>query len=195
MHPYLYAALAYLAGAIPVGLVLSRLRGKDPRQVGSGNIGATNVMRTAGKVVGILTLFGDILKGFVPTLLAMYYLQDKALVAFIGFAAFLGHLYPVYLKFRGGKGVATSVGVFLAISPLSVLVVFILFLLVLMKWKYVSLGSLVGSALVPVTLYCLKEPREYVGLSLAIAILTWVKHGGNIRRLLSGTESRISPSR
>jgi glycerol-3-phosphate acyltransferase PlsY len=188
--PYMLAA--YLIGSIPVGIILARMKGADPRKVGSGNIGATNVMRAAGKKLGILTLVGDILKGLIPTLTAICYEQPYPLIAAVGLATFLGHLFPLYLKFKGGKGVATALGVYLVLSPLAILINVIVFVLVLLKWRYVSLGSLIGTGLVPVALIVLKAPTEYVHLSLVIGILIFVKHKDNIKRLMKGTENKIS---
>jgi glycerol-3-phosphate acyltransferase PlsY len=189
-----YILIAYLVGSIPVGIILAKLKGTDPRKVGSGNIGATNVMRAAGKKIGILTLIGDILKGLIPTLAATYFGQPYLLIAAVGLATFLGHLFPIYLKFTGGKGVATALGVYLALSPLTILINIIIFVLVLLKWRYVSLGSLIGTGLVPVALAVLKAPAEYVCLSVVIGILIFVKHKDNIKRLMAGTENRMGRS-
>ena len=183
-----YMLVAYLIGSIPVGIILAKLKGADPRKVGSGNIGATNVMRAAGKKLGILTLIGDILKGLVPTLTAIHYELPHPLIAAVGLATFLGHLFPLYLKFRGGKGVATALGVYLVLSPRAILINVIIFILVLLKWRYVSLGSLIGTGLVPVALVALKAPVEYVYLSLIVGVLIFVKHKDNIKRLMKGTE-------
>ena len=193
--PILWVLIAYLVGSLPVGLLLSKLKGQDPRKVGSGNIGATNVMRTSGKAVGALTLVGDIFKGFLPTWLAIRAGETEPVVAAIALAAFVGHLFPLYLTFRGGKGVATALGVFLAFNPFAVLIDIAVFALVLYKWRYVSLGSLVGTALMPVLLLVWKAPYQYVFLCLAIAILIYVKHGKNIGRLMAGTENRIGAGR
>lgn len=182
-------------GSIPVGLILAKLQGRDPRKVGSGNIGATNVMRAAGRKAGIITLLGDMVKGFLPTILAACYIKDPFAVALVGFAAFLGHLFPIYIGFKGGKGIATSVGIFLAVSPLAILVNAIIFVLVMLKWNYVSLGSLVGTAAMPVTLVLLGAPPAYTVLSVAMAILIFVKHRANIRRLLAGTENPLNLSK
>jgi acyl phosphate:glycerol-3-phosphate acyltransferase len=192
MSPYLYIVCAYLAGSIPVGLILSRLKGKDPRKTGSGNIGATNVMRTAGKTLGLITLLGDALKGLIPVIVAVVQGQPQIIVAATGLAAFLGHLYSLFLRFRGGKGIATSAGVLLALCPPALLINLAVFILVLLKWRYVSLGSLTGAGLMPFTLYVLGAPPEYVGLSVIIAIFTFVKHRENIGRLLRGTEHNIT---
>lgn len=189
--PVVWIVLAYLLGSLPVGLLLSRLKGQDPRKVGSGNIGATNVMRASGKALGILTLVGDVLKGFLPTWLAARAGEAGPLVAAVAFAAFVGHLFPVYLAFRGGKGVATALGVFIALSPLAVLMDIAVFAVVLYAWRYVSLGSLVAAALMPVLLLLLRLPSPYVVLSLVMAILIFVKHSRNIRRLVAGTENRM----
>ena len=186
---------AYLLGSVPIGILLSRLKGQDPRKVGSGNIGATNVMRASGKALGILTLVGDILKGFLPTWLALRAGLAAPLVAAVAFAAFVGHLFPVYLRFKGGKGVATALGVFIALSPLAVLIDIAVFAVILITWRYVSLGSLAAAALMPVLLFAFRFPSPYVDLCLAMAILIFVKHARNIGRLCAGTENRVGRGR
>ncbi len=182
---------AYLVGSIPIGVLLARLKGKDPRKVGSGNIGATNVMRSAGKMLGILTLLGDVLKGFIPTFIAIRLGEPVLVIALVGLAVFSGHLFPVFLKFKGGKGVATGAGVFLAIHPLVILISFIIFVIVFLIWKYVSLGSLVGTAVIPLLFVLLKAPLEYIFFSLLIACCVFIKHKENIKRLLAGTENKV----
>ena len=186
-----YILLAYLLGSIPVGVALAKLKGQDPRKVGSGNIGATNVMRTAGKGLGILTLAGDTAKGFLPAWLAIHYGQPALVVAACGLAAFIGHLWPVYLGFKGGKGVATALGLFLALKPLAIPVLLIIFLMVLIKWRYVSLGSLVAALLTPVVLVLFGSPLEYVIAALIVALLITYKHYENIKRLLTGKEHKF----
>lgn len=183
-----WTILAYLLGSVPVGLLLARLKGKDPRGVGSGNIGATNVMRAAGKTMGVVTLVGDVLKGFLPTWLAG--LLGLA-VPVVGLAAFLGHLFPVYLRFKGGKGSATALGVLLAFSPLAALIDIIVFAFILVRWRYVSLGSLVCAALMPALLLVLGAPGLYVIPSAVMAVLIFIKHRANISRLVAGRENRI----
>jgi glycerol-3-phosphate acyltransferase PlsY len=183
---------AYLVGSIPVGVLLARLKGKDPRKTGSGNIGATNVMRSAGKVLGILTLVGDVLKGFIPTFIAMRLGVPEFVIALVGLAVFSGHLFPVFLKFKGGKGVATGAGVFLAINYPVILISVIIFVAVFLIWKYVSLGSLVGTAIIPLSFTLLKAPLEYILLSLLLACCVFIKHKDNIKRLLAGTENKVS---
>ena len=183
--------LSYLLGSIPVGLLLSKVKGRDPRKIGSGNIGATNVMRTAGRTLGIVTLFCDMLKGFIPAWLAIYCGLPTGVVGAAGLAAFAGHLFPLYLKFKGGKGVATALGVFLAMKPLAVLVVFIVFLASLFIWGYVSLGSLAGAALIPLVLLALNAPRGFVLVAAIMAVFIFMRHKGNLKRLLAGEEHRI----
>ncbi|HEX2966101.1 MAG TPA: glycerol-3-phosphate 1-O-acyltransferase PlsY [Syntrophorhabdaceae bacterium] len=183
--------VAYLVGSIPVGILLARLKGKDPRKTGSGNIGATNVMRSAGKLFGILTLFGDILKGFVPVFITVLLKEPDAVVALVGLAAFVGHLFPIFLGFKGGKGVATGAGVFLAIGPLSVLFSFMVFAVVFLIWRYVSLGSLLGTISIVLFFVIFREPPAFIVLALLIGIGVYIKHSPNIRRLLSGTENKI----
>ncbi|HNS15449.1 MAG TPA: glycerol-3-phosphate 1-O-acyltransferase PlsY [Syntrophorhabdaceae bacterium] len=191
MQQAVYVVIAYLIGSIPIGVMLARLKGKDPRKTGSGNIGATNVMRTAGRALGIVTLFGDIAKGFLPTFIAIRCGMPKEVVAVIGFATFVGHLFPVFLKFRGGKGVATALGVYLAVGPIAIIPCFVVFVAILLIWRYVSLGSLAGAGIVPFAMYALKVPVEYVLLAFVIAAFVFIKHKDNIRRLIKGQENKI----
>ncbi|HOT42349.1 MAG TPA: glycerol-3-phosphate 1-O-acyltransferase PlsY [Syntrophorhabdaceae bacterium] len=186
-----FAAIAYLIGSIPIGLILSKIKGKDPRQTGSGNIGATNVMRTAGKAMGVITLIGDVAKGFLPVIVVKHYSHEPILVAALGFLAFLGHLYPIYLRFKGGKGVATALGVYLAVSPLAILIDILVFILVLLRWRYVSLGSLVAAAMMPVILIFLRISYEYIVLSVLVGAFIFIKHRDNMRRLSQGQENRL----
>jgi len=192
MDSCLLIALAYFLGSVPVGILLSKMKGTDPRKVGSGNIGATNVMRAAGKTTGALTLIGDALKGFLPVAVALLLGEPKLIVAAVGLSAFLGHLFPIFLKFRGGKGVATALGVYLGLDPFAVLIVVIIFVLITLKWRFVSLGSLVGAAIMPPLLYFLNAPDQYIYLVLMMGALIFIKHRDNIRRLISGTESKIT---
>ena len=183
----------YLTGSIPTGVILSKLFGtKDIRQEGSGNIGATNVYRVSGAKLGILTLLGDVLKGFIPVALTCSLMDSEMWIAAVAFFTFLGHLFPIFLKFRGGKGVATALGIFLVIAPLMVPCVIIVFILVVMTWKYVSLGSLAASAILPVFLCAAGYNIVYVNLSLFIGCLIFYRHWENIRRLREGVEKKIS---
>ncbi|MCX8022667.1 MAG: glycerol-3-phosphate 1-O-acyltransferase PlsY [Syntrophorhabdaceae bacterium] len=195
MFPYVFYVIAsYFVGSIPVGVMLAKIKGVDPRKGGSKNIGATNVMRTAGRIFGILTLIGDMLKGFVPTLLAILYGVPASITAAIGIAAFLGHLFPVYLRFKGGKGVATASGVYLAMNPWAILISFIVFLLMVFKWRYVSLGSITGASLTPFLMYFLNASPEYILSSVFIGLLIIAKHRENIGRLIKGKENRLNLS-
>ncbi len=190
---------AYLIGSVPVGLLLGKCFGVDVRKSGSANIGATNVSRVLGKKIGLLTLVGDAAKAILPMALAAGLLAgqpDKELVILgCGGGAFLGHLFPIYLRFRGGKGVATALGVFLYLQPLAVLAALLVFLIIMWRWGYVSAGSLATSALMPVVLFFLGAGQEQLLLATAIAILIWVKHRANISRLLRGEESKWGKAR
>lgn len=185
---------AYLLGSIPTGLLLAKAAGVNIRETGSGNIGATNVYRTLGRKVGIMTLVGDCLKGLIPVLIAKQLGLHEAWIAATGLAAFLGHIYTIFLGFKGGKGVATALGVFLGVSPLSVLVALGVFILVLAKWRYVSLASITAAAAMPLVIALLEPKKLLIAMSLAIAALVIYKHRENIRRLRSGTESKFKSS-
>lgn len=183
---------AYLLGSIPTGLLLGKaFGGVDIRTTGSGNIGATNVYRTLGRKVGIMTLVGDCLKGLIPVLVAKKLGFPDAWVAAVGLAAFLGHVYPVFLGFKGGKGVATALGVFLGLSPLAVLAALAVFVLVLLKWRYVSLGSIVAAAAMPVLIAVLDTRILVIAVTSIISCIVIQKHRENIRRLQAGTESKF----
>jgi glycerol-3-phosphate acyltransferase PlsY len=191
-----YAAafvFGYLCGSISFGVLLTRLTGApDVRSIGSGNIGATNVLRTGRKGLAAATLIGDILKGTAAVLVAGIYGQDFAIVAALG--AFLGHLFPVWLKFKGGKGVATFIGLLLGFHVWPVLGAFcLLWLAVAALSRYSSLAALIASAATPAVLWWHGDVR-LAELFLALAILLWVMHRANIARLLGGTESKIGRS-
>jgi len=188
----LLVVFAYLLGSIPTGLVLSRaLTGKDPRQQGSRNIGATNVMRTAGKALGIITLLGDVLKGIIPVVIALWLVKDDYWIAGTGLAAFLGHCFPVYLRFKGGKGVATALGIFLPLAPLAVVFDIFFFAGVVATTRMVSVGSLLGAAAMPVLIWLLGYPLPSVILGICVAVLIIYRHKENIKRLLAGGENRL----
>ena len=182
---------AYLLGSIPTGLLLAKASGVNIRETGSGNIGATNVYRTLGRKVGIMTLLGDCLKGLIPVLIAKQLGLPEVWIAATGLAAFLGHVYTVFLGFKGGKGVATALGVFLGVSPLSVLIALGIFILVLVRWRYVSLASITAAAAMPIAIAFLEPKKLLIPMSLAIAALVIYKHRENIQRLRSGTESKF----
>lgn len=185
---------SYLAGSIPFALLLSRSSGVDVRTAGSGNIGATNVTRLLGKKLGVITLILDVSKGFLPMYTASLILRgdpyQDIITALCGSATVLGHMYPVYLGFKGGKGVATGLGVFLFIAPLILLFSLVLFIIVVKISGFVSLGSLLASAAIPFWLHLLDEPGWKIILGGFIAIMIWWKHNANIKRLLTGTEKR-----
>jgi glycerol-3-phosphate acyltransferase PlsY len=180
---------AYLLGSIPTGLLLARAAGVDIRKTGSGNIGATNVYRTLGKKVGIMTLVGDCAKGLIPVLIARQLQLPGAWIAATGLAAFIGHVYTVFLGFKGGKGVATALGVFIGISPLSVLAALIVFILTLLKWRFVSLASITAAAAIPFLVALIEQKGLLIATSVIIAALVIWKHRENIRRLRNGTEN------
>jgi len=184
--------LAYLIGSISSAITISRIKGlEDPRNVGSGNPGATNVLRSGDKSAAIMTLAGDILKGFLPVLLARLLGGGPALVALVGLAAFLGHLYPAYYQFKGGKGVATASGVLLAISPLSAFFLVCIWFIIALLTRYSSLAALIAAVASPLIMMLVKPGLPYVVLCGAIAgFLVW-RHHENINRLLNGTEAKI----
>lgn len=183
---------AYLVGSIPTGLLLAKyLGGVDIRSTGSGNIGATNVSRTLGWKVGVMTLAGDCLKGLIPVVAAQQMGFSEGWIAVTGFMAFAGHVYTVFLGFKGGKGVATALGVFLAISPLSVICAVGIFAFMLWKWRYVSLGSITSAAVMPLLVAVIDQRGLMFLMTIAIAIIVVWKHKENIVRLKNGTESRF----
>lgn len=182
---------AYLIGSIPTGLLLAKAWGVDIRSTGSGNIGATNVYRTVGRKLGILTLVGDCLKGLLPVLAAKALGFSLPLVAAVALAAFLGHVYTVFLGFKGGKGVATALGVFLAVSPLSILCAFAVFALVLYRSSYVSLASITAAAVVPVIITVKEGSVELIVMSVIVSAIVIYRHKENIKRLKAGTENRF----
>jgi acyl phosphate:glycerol-3-phosphate acyltransferase len=189
--PYLLAALAfgYLLGSIPFGLIITRIAGLgDVRKIGSGNIGATNVLRTGRKGLAALTLLLDALKGTAAVLIAGLYGPDQALVA--GFGAFLGHLFPVWLGFRGGKGVATYLGVLAALAWKGALVFAVTWLAIAFATRYSSLAALVAAFAVPVALYFFGQ-IQVAELFSIMSLIVFIKHRANIGRLLSGTETRL----
>jgi len=183
---------SYFLGSVPIGLLLAKgIAGVDPRERGSGNIGATNVLRTTGKALGVLTLLGDMAKGFLPVMLARAWGGPLWVVAGCGFASFLGHLFPIYLRFRGGKGVATAMGVYLALSPLALLPAAALFVLAVALSRMVSVGSLLGAGGMPAFLALFGYPPQLIALSGVIGALIFLKHKDNIRRIIRGEERRL----
>ena len=200
MNPWLVSIpLAYLLGSIPFGYLLVKLmRDEDVRASGSGNIGATNVARSGGKALGIATLVLDLGKAFIAVKIAQHLAPSNYdLAVATAVAAILGHVFPIWLGFRGGKGVASALGVFLALTWPSGIAIFIIFLIVLSLTRYVSLASIVASASLPLfALYFVpyRTPITIAGF-LFIPLLLIVKHHQNIQRLLNGTENRFGSSK
>jgi glycerol-3-phosphate acyltransferase PlsY len=185
-------ALAYGLGSIPTGVLVARWqKGVDIRQVGSGNIGMTNVLRAVGKGAAALTLVGDLLKGLVPVLLARWWLSSPWAIGLVGLAAILGHLFPLFAGFRGGKGVATALGVFLPTVPGPLLLAFVVWVACVALRRQVSLGSLAAAATLPVAVLLWRAPTAYAVCALVAAMLIWYRHRDNLRRLLAGTEPTI----
>lgn len=185
--------VSYFLGAVPFGLLFSRLFSNvDVRTVGSGNIGATNVLRAAGKGAAALTLLTDCFKGLLPVLAVKFLFHDEALASLSGAAAVLGHNFPVYLGFKGGKGVATSYGVVLATVPWVGLVCLVVWLFAAAVWRYSSLSALLSFVLYPVFTFALYGESRSMGLlSLFIFGMIYFRHRGNIKRLIAGTEPKI----
>ena len=199
LTPALIALAAYFCGSIPFGLLLGKLFGAtDVRKTGSGNIGATNVARSVGLPAGILTLLLDAAKGAIPVWLARYYFPEHAgFQIFAGLAALFGHCFPVWLKFKGGKGVATAAGVFLVLCLPAALGALLVFALAAGFWRYVSLASISAAAAMPLLIYLLWAPHFAPPISvtvgsLAAALLIVYKHDANLQRLVEGTEPKFS---
>ena len=188
------SVFAYLLGSIPCGLILTkRFASIDIKQKGSRNIGATNVRRVAGATLGTLTLAGDLLKGALPVCLAVYIMAGTSIggiyLSVVALSSFLGHLYPVYTKFKGGgKGVATAAGCFIIISPIACIVAMLIFIVFIFLSKRVSAGSLSGAAVLPVAVWLTNHSIPLTACAIITAIFIFFRHTDNIKRLLSGTE-------
>jgi glycerol-3-phosphate acyltransferase PlsY len=184
-------AAAYLIGSIPFALILSRRWGADLRQVGSGNLGAANVMRASGLSAGVLVAALDMAKGAASVWIAARVSDGAELPAAAGLAAILGHIYPVWLRFRGGKGVATACGVFSMLTPLAVPPALALFALTVWSTQYISLGSVLASVALPPLAYALGSPAPAVIAAGAAAAIIVFRHRSNVRRVWLGTERRL----
>jgi acyl phosphate:glycerol-3-phosphate acyltransferase len=189
---------AYLLGTIPFGIIFARIFGaRDVRKTGSGNIGATNVARVAGPIPGMLTLLADAAKGAFAVWLAAFYTQSASeWMMLAGLSALLGHCFPVWLGFKGGKGVATALGVFAMLSPVAALSALIFFAVIVAVWRFVSLGSIAAAAAMPLLIYFLWAPGHAPPLpvifgTLFASALVIYKHDANLQRLVEGTEPRI----
>ena len=200
MSYFLVAVIAYFIGSIPTGFLMARAKGVDIRSVGSGNIGATNVFRILGKGPGIVVLLIDALKGYIPAkLLPMIFAPDMvaeglrhhylALVA--GFFAIIGHNYTCWLRFKGGKGVATSAGVLIAWVPMAFLIALASWLAIFAASRYVSLASVVAALVLPFAVWGTGERKTFIGIATLLSALAIYKHRANIQRLMAGTENRI----
>ena len=195
MHAILItAAIGYFLGSVPFGYLLVRaFRGADVRTTGSGNIGATNVARMS-PVLGVITLLLDAMKGFGAVWAASVLFPGQPMIPFVaGFAAVAGHIFPLWLRFKGGKGVATGLGSFLMLTPKGIVLALVVFLLVLAVFRLVALGSIVASASLPVSAFLLREGQRPTGIAMlsASALLIIVKHHQNIARMLRHTESKF----
>jgi glycerol-3-phosphate acyltransferase PlsY len=185
------ALFSYLIGSIPTGFIIGKLAGIDVRTAGSGNIGATNVARVMGKGRGLLTLLADVAKGFVPVFAAQQMAFSHTAVAVIAGAAFLGHLYPIFLKFRGGKGVATAFGALLAVAPQVTLILIAVFIFAALPSRIISLGSLGAALAAPILFWFFSYPAPFVALTVFLATMIVIRHHANIKRLLDGAEPRF----
>ena len=187
--------ITYLIGSIPFGVLFARAQNIDLQEHGSRNIGATNVTRILGKKAGIFTLLGDTFKGWLAILLAYLALTDPYAIAVAGVTAFLGHLFSVFIKFKGGKGVAIGLGIHLYIMPIPTLMAIGVFALTLWLFNYVSLSSICSSIALPIFGILTNVPVPYICMSLGIAIMVVFRHYENILRILMGTESRFQKNR
>jgi glycerol-3-phosphate acyltransferase PlsY len=186
----LLSIFAFILGSIPTGLIIAKSRGIDIKKIGSGNIGATNVLRTSGKWPALLTLCGDILKGMIAVIIARYFEAGIFYEGFIGFFSILGHNFSIFLKFRGGKGVATSLGVLSIYSPQTALFTIIIWLLTLVITKYSSMGALVSFGVLPLSMGFF-DMKEKLPIAVFMTIMMFIKHKDNIYRLLNGTELKV----
>ncbi|HXT66050.1 MAG TPA: glycerol-3-phosphate 1-O-acyltransferase PlsY [Nitrospiraceae bacterium] len=188
----LMTVLGYLLGAIPFGIVVSKGMGlPDPRTVGSKNVGFTNVLRVSGKTAGILTLLGDLGKGWVLSWAAMQWLTVESFIMVVALSPILGHLFSPFLGFKGGKGVATALGVVLGLSPSIGLLLLLIWLGAVAIWRYSSGGALAAFACLPVVAIVNEQRQEFLVFSLIVSGMIWIKHKDNIIRLWKGTESKM----
>ena len=191
MHFLWMPVFAYLIGSVPTGYLLSSVSGIDIREAGSGNIGATNVGRVVGWKAGLITLLADAGKGFIPAFFSVQLGFDPEVSALTALAAFIGHLYPVFLKFKGGKGVATALGCLAGLAPLIAGYLTLVFLVIVLVTRWVSLGSLCAAALAPLLFWLFSYDPAITWMSLIMGILIIVRHRENIQRLISGGENKF----
>jgi glycerol-3-phosphate acyltransferase PlsY len=189
---YSLPVLAYLLGSISSAVIVSRVMClADPRETGSKNPGATNILRYGGKKAAVLTLAGDILKGVIAVLVARALTADAVIITLCGFAAFLGHLFPVFFSFRGGKGVATALGVWFAIDPWVGLALLVTWVLMALLFRYSSLAALTASAAAPLYVAWLSPGTPYLATMIVMSAILIFRHRANIRNLIAGTETKI----
>ena len=192
MWHYFLPVMAYLFGSVSTAVVIARLMDlPDPRETGSKNPGATNILRYGGKTAAALTLAGDVLKGVAPVLIARALTTDAAIITLTGFGAFLGHLYPVFFGFRGGKGVATALGVWLALNPWVGLALLATWVLMALVFRYSSLSALVTSAVAPVYVAWLAPGTPYLATMVVMSAILILRHRSNIRNLIAGKEAKL----
>lgn len=184
------SVIAFVLGSLPTGLLVAKARGIDPRQAGSGNIGATNILRTAGRGPALLTLTGDVLKGAMAVVLARYFDVGIFYEGIIGFFAVLGHNFSVFLKFKGGKGVATSIGMLSIYSPQTGLFAIIIWLMTALITRYSSLAALVSFGILPIGVLFL-DTREKLPVICLMSLMIFIRHKENIIRIIRGTEPKV----
>ncbi|MBI4683994.1 MAG: glycerol-3-phosphate 1-O-acyltransferase PlsY [Nitrospirae bacterium] len=188
---YLPVILAFILGSIPSGVIIAKIKGVNLKKIGSGNIGATNVLRAVGKGSAVLTLMGDILKGTAAVAIGRYLSVGPLYEGILGLSAILGHNFSVFLRFRGGKGVATGIGVLLIYTPQTAILTLIIWLAVALMTRYSSLGAILSFGLLPINVLLLDYSKIKLIISVMITLLILSRHIGNIKRLLKGTERKI----
>ena len=193
MDYVIWITIGYMSGSIPTGYLLGRLKGIDLSQTGSGSTGATNVLRNLGYGYALITLIVDILKGFIPVFFAFSFQNNNLIVVLVAIACVIGHSKPVFLKFQsGGKSSATGLGILIAICPQAALITFIIWAIVVITFRYSSLGSIIAVPLAPIWIYLFHKPMIYVYLTIFASVyIVLIRHRGNIRRLLKGTEPKV----
>ena len=189
---FILPVLAYLTGSISSAILIARVSGMpDPRTVGSGNPGATNILRQGRKAAAAGTLLGDVVKGSVPVVIAHFFTRDPTILALVAAAAFLGHLYPLFFQFKGGKGVATALGVYLALSPWMSLALALTWFATVVIFRYASLAAILTAVISPLYAWYFLPGAAYLALTIFIALMLVWRHRGNVKRMLGGREDRI----